>query len=250
MPCTHRPCTALGSNRCQPAREQAFSLSHIQTVAFVSGGALPAHRRGTSTRAVIHISDWFATLCAVAHVAPHDAEAAAAGLPAVDSVNIWPFLLSTNNTFSRSMLQLSANALLHHDWKLVVGAQRMSLWTLAPSHVNASTQRRPGRLDVYRITRGCGATGESVWPCRDDEAAALARQSFAASCCHGCLYNLSADVREMTDVGDQYPDVRQLLLSSLSVLNRARFSPNRGSIDRERACSAARGYGGVYGPFV
>merc|ERR1719464_1504894 len=40
----------------------------IRATAFVTGGALPEDRRGLSMDALMHVSDWFPTLCSFAGI--------------------------------------------------------------------------------------------------------------------------------------------------------------------------------------
>ena len=64
----------------------------MRVAAWVNGGLLPDSRRGEKVESLIHVADWYATLCGLANVDPHDTSAAAAGLPALDSVDQWPVL--------------------------------------------------------------------------------------------------------------------------------------------------------------
>ena len=63
----------------------------VRVGAFVSGGFMQTRAQaniGRSLSGIIHIADWYSTLCALAGVSPEDARAAMAGLPSVDSINI------------------------------------------------------------------------------------------------------------------------------------------------------------------
>lgn len=64
-----------------------------RTVAFASGGLLPHDRRGTSVDGLIHVCDWYATFAHLAGINDvTDHTAAAAGLPPVDALNVWPLI--------------------------------------------------------------------------------------------------------------------------------------------------------------
>ena len=65
---------------------------------FVSGGLIPAARRGAVEQGFVGVEDWYATFCALAGVDKTDTRAAAAGLPPVDSVDLWPMLSGANTT--------------------------------------------------------------------------------------------------------------------------------------------------------
>ncbi|KAG5176255.1 arylsulfatase B-like protein [Tribonema minus] len=60
--------------------------------ALVSGGYLPQARRGAVATGLIAAEDWYATYCALAGQDPVDSKASKAGLPPVDSINMWPYL--------------------------------------------------------------------------------------------------------------------------------------------------------------
>lgn len=79
-----------------PLRGGKYSLweGGVRAAAFVSGGYLPASRRGVKLMEPIHIADWYRTLAALAgneHV--EDELARQSGLPTIDSVNVAPLLL-------------------------------------------------------------------------------------------------------------------------------------------------------------
>ena len=59
----------------------------VRVTSFVSGGFLPAKRRGANSSALIHISDWYATFAFLAGVPAADD---VPGVPGIDSVNAWP----------------------------------------------------------------------------------------------------------------------------------------------------------------
>eukprot|EP00611_Tribonema_gayanum_P011642 TRINITY_DN21956_c0_g1_i1.p1 TRINITY_DN21956_c0_g1~~TRINITY_DN21956_c0_g1_i1.p1 ORF type:complete len:109 (+),score=31.51 TRINITY_DN21956_c0_g1_i1:267-593(+) len=64
----------------------------VRVNAVVSGGYLPKAQRGAVATGLIGIEDWYSTFCALAGQDPFDKKASAAGLPRVDSVNMWPYL--------------------------------------------------------------------------------------------------------------------------------------------------------------
>jgi arylsulfatase I/J len=112
----------------------------------VAGGIVPAARHGAVETGLISIEDWYATFCALAGVDATDERAAAAGLPPIDSLNLWPLLSGANATSPRAEVVLgqpfvsSANsigdpflgvqALIRADgWKLVIGTTHENVWT-------------------------------------------------------------------------------------------------------------------------
>ena len=98
----------MGAGTCGgnnwPLRGGTFSNweGGIRVVGLVSGGALPAARRGTKTSALVTSWDWYATYCTIAGADPADSKAAAAKLPPVDSISQWGFLSGANATQPRA----------------------------------------------------------------------------------------------------------------------------------------------------
>ncbi len=64
----------------------------VRVAAWVNGGLLPDSVRGSTIQSLIHVADWYATICGLANVDPHDSSAATAGLPGLDSIDQWPIL--------------------------------------------------------------------------------------------------------------------------------------------------------------
>ena len=71
----------------------------IRVNAFVSGGFLPEKMRGTKTEGYIHLADWYGTFCGLAGVNMTDKRAAAANLPPVDSLDMWPLISGETTTY-------------------------------------------------------------------------------------------------------------------------------------------------------
>ena len=121
----------------------------VRTAAFLSGGAVPAAKRGTSYAGVISIADWYGTFCELAGVDSHDVDAEDANewlqqqqlpvLPPVESIPMWSSIMS--NQSAREEVHLSENALLRWPYKLVTGVQPYSVWT-GQVYPNCSTHEQ------------------------------------------------------------------------------------------------------------
>ena len=74
----------------------------MHVAAFVSGGALPPARRGIKLQGLTTIWDLYATFGVAGGLseaeATEDAAAAAAGLPAVDSISQWAYWKTITST--------------------------------------------------------------------------------------------------------------------------------------------------------
>jgi arylsulfatase I/J len=80
----------------------------VRVNALVSGGLLPSAARGSSLTDLMAMEDLYATYCALAGVDPADARAAAAGLPPVDGLNLWPLLSGANASAPRTEVWLGS----------------------------------------------------------------------------------------------------------------------------------------------
>jgi len=85
---------AVGGMDNRPLKGVKFSNweGGIRVCAFVSGGFLPSAARGSKRDGLIAGWDWYATFAELAGVDFEDKQAAAAGLPAVDSVSVWKYV--------------------------------------------------------------------------------------------------------------------------------------------------------------
>ena len=121
----------------------------IQVNAYASGGLLPAGVVGTVNDGLISGPDVYATFCAMAGVDPTDERAAAANLPPVDGLNMWPFLSGSSPTSPRTEVpvgstageaNLAAKNMSGYDtvvqalvtadgWKLIIGETGQNIWT-------------------------------------------------------------------------------------------------------------------------
>lgn len=173
---------------------------------------------------------WYATLCALAGVDAHDARAAAAGLPAVDSIDLWPYLSGNVTASPRSDVHLSATAYVLGDYKLITGSAAgagAACWG-GPLYPNASTASGPHHGPFGTPCNATGACGAG-----------------------GCLFDVAADMSERRDLAAEpaHAAVLALLQQKLATANKANFNPSRGHFD-QRACDAAAANGGYWGPFI
>ena len=80
---------------------------------------------GKSLTGIVHIADWYGTLCSLAGVDPHDTNAEKYGLPKVDSVNMWPYLSGLVDTSPRLGHLITADAYLRGQWKYILPGTNM-----------------------------------------------------------------------------------------------------------------------------
>ena len=217
----------------------------IQVNAYASGGLLPPAMRGTESAGLAAGCDMYTTFCALAGVDPTDARAAAAGLPPVDGLNLWPWLSGANATSPRTEVPVGSagseagfppsmanatvvQALVTADgWKLMVGSTGQSIWT-GPYYPNASTSWKD-------LPYECGFPGQAP---------------PAGKAASGCLFNITADPTEHFDVAEAHPDVVATLYARIQELQKTAFSPDRGTPQPAACAHALHEYKGFWGPFL
>ena len=211
----------------EPLRGGKYSSWSGGTVvpAFVGGGYLPPPARGSRVPGMVHIADWLATLCALIGADPADARAAAAGLPAVDSLNVWPLISGASSASPRTEVPIAPSTLISWPWKLLTGLQWWSGYAGAV-YPNASSVQDARSLNQWV---DCGA---------------------------GCLFNISADLQERQDLAAQHPDVVAALAERLQLLASGFYTNNETGVDvcppGTLLCgcwAAVHVWGGAFGPY-
>ena len=190
----------------------------IRGNAFVSGGYLPRSMRGIKTDGYIHLADWYGTFCGLADVDPTDKKAAAANLPPVDSMDMWPLISGKNSTSPRSDIPASDHTLISGDYKIMVGIMNQAGWT-GPLYPNSTNPA--GGIFTFMV---CGDSG--------------------------CLYNIKDDPEERNNLADKMPDTLKDMRSKLAKYQATYFDPNRGRTWPGACDTAMSTYGGFWGPFL
>jgi arylsulfatase B len=201
----------------------------IRATSFVSGGFLPPAVRGTTNEGIVHIADWYGTFCALAGVDPTDEVAAAAGLPPVESVNVWPLVSGANGTSPRSEIPVGPQVLIQGRFKLMLGKQIEATWA-GPQYPNASS----------------GASPVDPGPTLD--------------CGFGCLFDVVADPAEHVNVAADHADIVTAMTARLISLRKGFFSnsddftnrtvcPANASITPCACWAALNVWGGYFGPW-
>ena len=189
----------------------------IRVNGFVSGGFLPEKMRGQKTEEYIHITDWYATFCALAGVDPTDDAAAKANLPPIDSMNMWPLISGANSTSPRTDIPVSYNTLISGDYKIITGSVHYSVHT-GPKYPNVTTTKR-----AISKNYNCG---------------------------EGCLFNIKQDPNEYNNLATKMPDMLKSMQGKLQEYQKTYFNPNRGKVWPGACETALNKYGGFWGPFL
>ena len=204
--------------------------------------------RGTKLDGLITGWDWYSTFVhGIAGLDPTDHEAAAAGLPPLDSIDQWPYLTGQTTIPPRTELPLGTTAdptdlwateadITVHGfivddrprglWKLLLGRAPQSIWT-GPEYPNATTATQPPAEQVYG---DCG---------------------FET----GCLFDLESDPAEHKDLAATQPAVVARLRAKLVVANATVYNPVRPYNTKACEVALARRHDpkhnfGWWGPFA
>ena len=175
-------------------------------------------------------------------VDPTDHQAAAAGLPPIDSINQWPYLQGINTTSPRTQIFIGdtstltpngdgdtlVGGLIDGDFKLVVGAKN-KLYL-----IEQDTQTGP------------------LWPNKSSSLVPSTKQRICGrdAAKNGCLFNIKADPTESHNLAAQMPDLFGLMLAKVDQKQKSVYSPVRGT-KHGQACKMANSkYGGYWGPWI
>ena len=211
----------------------------IRVTAFWGGGYLPASSYGTSIHGIVSVADYSTTLCIIGggtlESCQLDTVAEAAGLPPLDSLNVWPLISGINLTSPRVEIPVSNNVLIQYKgvgngsgggpiWKWLSGTISRAAWT-GPIFPNATG------ADPAGVQLDCGVVG--------------------------CLFDIWADPEERNDVALTYPSIASQMKSRLNQLSNGFYSnSDEGGTSRcpkntpDCMCWAGMNlHGGFLGPF-
>eukprot|EP00035_Acanthoeca_spectabilis_P030436 m.9413 g.9413 ORF g.9413 m.9413 type:complete len:541 (-) comp4173_c0_seq2:103-1725(-) len=175
--------TDLDTSNNFPLRGGKYSLfdGGMRINFFVGGGYIPEAQRGRTVDGLAHVTDLYATFCALAGVSPEDSNR---GVPNVDSVDIWPLVTGANTTSPRMELPLSIGPPGDDGCSDATGP---------------SSAGRSGALIVGRYKLIVGTTCPAHWA-GPDSPNGTAESPFMHKCGDGCLFDLLADPGEHKDL--------------------------------------------------
>jgi arylsulfatase B len=212
----------------------------IRLNAFAAGGVIPAALRGTVHTGWWHLSDFYATFCALAGVDPADARAAAAGLPPIDSLDMSGVLLGSNATSPRTEIIIGSSDVDDHSgntivagvidgagWKLLIERAIDPAFFQGPVYPNSSTSATPPPHLLCGDPQGVGAAKGP-----------------------GCLFNVLADPSETQDLAASNPAKVKELRARIAELQKTVYNPDRGGTDREMCRTGLSKWGGFLGPWL
>ena len=207
-----------------PLRGGKYSMFEggIRVNAFASGGYLPDKVRGTKVEGIIHIADWYGTLCELGGVEPYDKDAKDSGLPPIDSVNVWPMVSGTNLTSPRTTILVNKQLLVHNQWKYVPhGTKMIESNRGGPVYPNVTSDKTNDWIDGYNY--------KCIQP-------------------NGCLWNVKEDISELRECSEQNPKVVQMMQEIMTREIKTIWSTSHKNA-QECMTTAYQKYGGFYGPW-
>ena len=216
----------------------------IRVNAFLSGGYLPPSIRGTKNEEFLHIADWYSTLCAIVGVDPTDERAAAAGLPPIDSINMWPMLSgqvkhsprmeipigssddadNQGNTIVQGLIDVNRTSNTY-GLKAIFGQTDPAFYQ-GPIYPNTSSTIKPPHLVCGDPDGVIGSKGP------------------------GCLFDIINDPYELNDLAGQNPGHVAGLRNRIKALQKDVYNPDRGGKDPNFCSNGYKKYGGFVGPWL
>lgn len=76
----------------------------------------------------MHTADWYATLCAMLGIEASDPEAVELGLPDIDSLNVWPYMMGEVEESPRFEIIISDTTIIYDAYKLMIGKYPYAVW--------------------------------------------------------------------------------------------------------------------------
>jgi arylsulfatase A-like enzyme len=104
----------------------------VRVPAFITGGALPASKRGVVKQGYVHVTDWYHTFAHVAGITLSNEQQ-----QKIDSIDMWPWLSGGASDSPRTMMVLglktnrkgATDALVNGKYKLIRGALLCDGWS-------------------------------------------------------------------------------------------------------------------------
>lgn len=180
-----------------------------RTAAFVAGGLVPASLQGTTSSALMYVTDWYPTLCNLAGVDPADDWVDANGTAhPIDGVDLWPALMSGGSVnVARDYLPTTEVSLLWED-------RQGHMYKLITDEVLSNRFYENGTqyMDTFNP---CLPKGELRRPA-GDEGVGVPPSCPTCSPTEPCLFDVLADPTETKNLAKQLPAVLQQMQAKLA----------------------------------
>ena len=221
----------------------------VKGAGFVSGGYLNGSRRGSVMKSLMHITDWYPTLCAVAGCTPAN-ESILDGYNQLG--NIQSAHEDVQDVYSPRM------EILHNIDPItcnltICGGVRMGDYKMAVGWEVTDTSNicrsawcpLPEPNQNYSTVRCTQSDGNYAYPHVDE-------QYIATHCPYNglpCLYDISSDPCEYSDISQQQPAVYQLMWEKLLQYNNTMVTPLQLVYPDDKAGANPKKLGGFWSPW-
>lgn len=226
----------------------------IRATAWVTGGVLPDDRRGESMDALMHVSDWFPTLCALSHV-DYEADDVQSldGFDQLDNI----FYGETNKYVPREMIVHNmmppisgidlyelAGAIRWRNWKIVAGKFDMKYQKWVATDV-AQEQRVGDHTMTVQCREGVSNYDHPTPSANSTTNCPLAVMGTA------CLFNIEEDPCEWTDMSQSEPLLYSQMMDLLVEYNKSQVLPTLWSLHPDDISgSDPSQFGGFWSPWM
>lgn len=235
----------------------------VRVNAFVTGGALPASRRGAKWEGFFAVEDWYATCSELAGVDSTDDKAKKYNLPEPDSVSHASYLTGDTDESDREYVMLAAatpypgitqgtpqvQGLIRNDgYKLIIGVNSDAMW-LGPFYPNSSNTY--GQFDNTSLNI-CGPKIGATLNDQIKSASTPVFDTVTGTWPEACLYNVLDDPTEhnLLDTTDpKYAQIFKDLSTKMRDISETRFDVDRGEPTVETCDLITSKYNGFLGPF-
>lgn len=234
------PVHVAGSNGILRGGKGSNWEGGIRVPTFVAGGTLPKSMRGKELHGLVHVSDWFATLSAVAGL---PGEADTSGPAPSDSFNLWPYLTGKMLTSPRTLLV--------HDHHMFTNASAAygcagQEWFELPGYDSLGAIR----VGQYKLI--IGPEKQASWFGAFSPNITTKPDLDATGCWGGpCLFDVVTDPGEHRDLSLERPWLVKNIWAQFNASNNeyhpAKFSPPQ---DANGFCEAVRQHDGWVAPWL
>mmetsp|Transcript_30802 Transcript_30802/g.50940 ORF Transcript_30802/g.50940 Transcript_30802/m.50940 type:complete len:533 (+) Transcript_30802:57-1655(+) len=228
-----------------------------RAVAFLAGGALPQNIRASSSRALVHISDWYPTFCVLAGASPIDDAFVSGKIRPIDGVDVWPMLTGVNVTQPRMITVVTEVSAIE-----VVGGgvdgDALAMWKLVT--LAGQSNRYDERGNQLNSTDRCleGRQPDPPQPGRTDPIVNGPASCERAACpvcnqTNPCLYELVKDPSEIVNRASDLDKSALIVRLASSIVNAnmnayVNGTLDAGTLEREYEHVDAWGWKGFAGP--